>query len=366
MSDLLTDRTKFTRAFMLLLVLLVGVFFFRMIQNYLLAVLLGALTAALAQPLYHRLQRIFRGRTTTAAVVTLLAVLVVVVAPLLLAAGTVASEAAGLTGPARAWASSHPDAVGELEAYLERFPVYERIAVYRDVIVRKLAELTASLSSLLADSLSAAAQGTVGFVFQLFLMLYATFHYLLNGKEALEKWTNTTPLTEKQTRAILDTFTSVARATLKGTFFVGIVQGTLIGIAFAVAGIPGAFFWGTVMAVLSAIPVIGPSLVYVPAVIYLFAIGRIGPAIGLAVWSTLVVNIAGNILRPRLVGRDTQMPDGFVLLGTLGGISMFGIVGLIVGPMVAALFLALWELYRSEFRVLLAEPPEQESSEGSR
>lgn len=363
MSDLLTDRTKFTRAFLLLLVVLVAAFVFRMIQGFLLAVLFGALTAALAHPFYDRLVTLFRGRRAAAGLVTLLVVLVLVVTPLLLTAGAVVSEAVHLAGSARAWAGEHPDALAELEAHVERYPVFGRVAVYREVIARRAGELTSSLSTFLADSLRAAARGTVGFLFQLFIMLYATFHYLMNGQEVLAKWTNTTPLTKKQTRAILETFTSVARATLKGTFVLGIVQGVLIGVAFALAGISGAFFWGTVMAVLSAIPVIGPSLVYVPAVIYLFAVGDIVPAIGLTIWCTLVVNIAGNIMRPRLVGRDTQMPDGLVLLATLGGLSMFGAAGLLVGPMIAALFMALWDLYRSEFQTLLVEP--QESIEAS-
>ena len=364
MSDVLTDRDRFTRAFLLLLVLAVAALFFRMIQNFLVAVLLGALTAALVQPFYQRAVVLFRGRCAVAAFVTLLVVLVIVLTPLLLAAGAVASEAAHLARSARTWASAQPDAVSELEAYLERFPVYGWIAEQGHGVVEKLGELTSSLSSFLANSLSAAARGTVGFVFQLFLMLYATFHFLLNGKESLEKWTNTTPLTQKQTRAILDSFASVARATIKGTFVVGIVQGTLIGTAFALAGVPGAFFWGAIMTVLSAVPIVGPSLVYVPAVIYLLAIGKFGPAIGLAVWCTLVVNIAGNILRPRLVGRDTQMPDGLVLLGTLGGISMFGVVGVLIGPMIGALFMALWDLYRSEFQTVLMEPLGQEGHEG--
>ena len=365
MSDLLTDRTKFARAFMLLLILLVTIFFFRMIQNYLVATLFGALTAALSQPLYRRFLGWFGGRSATSASVTLVTVLILVVAPVLIAAVAVAAEAAELAVSARAWARAHPDALGELTSYLEGFPVLGLVAPNGDVFVRKLAELTASMSGFLGQSLSALAQGTVGFMFQLFVMLYATFHFLLKGGEVLERWTNSTPLTAKQMRGLLETFASVTRATIKGTLVIGIVQGAVIGGSFAAAGLPGAFFWGTVMAVLSAIPVIGPSLVYVPAVIYLFALERFGAAVGLAIWCTLVVNVAGNILRPRLVGRDTQMPDGLVLLGTLGGISMFGVVGLIVGPMLAAGFMSLWELFRAEFRGLLIEPPAPEATEGS-
>jgi predicted PurR-regulated permease PerM len=147
---------------------------------------------------------------------------------------------------------------------------------------------------------------------------------------------------------------SVIRATVKGTFVIGLLQGGLAGLAFFVAGIQGAVFWGAVMAVLSVIPGVGAALVWVPAVIYLFATDQLVAAIALAVWCAVVVGTADNVLRPRLVGKDTQMPDLLVLLSTLGGLSLFGIVGIILGPMIATLFVAVWSLYRTSFAAELS------------
>ena len=146
---------------------------------------------------------------------------------------------------------------------------------------------------------------------------------------------------------MLKTFTTVTRATIKGTGVIGIIQGVLAGAAFAVVGITGPVFWGMVIAVLSLVPGVGPAIVWVPAVVYLAVEGRIGAAVGLGLWCMLVVSTIDNVLRPRLVGKDTKMPDLLVLLGTLGGLVMFGALGILVGPIIAALFVTVWELYGS-------------------
>ncbi|MDH3735381.1 MAG: AI-2E family transporter, partial [Gemmatimonadota bacterium] len=154
---------------------------------------------------------------------------------------------------------------------------------------------------------------------------------------------------------MLDKFVSVSRAMVKGTFLIGIIQGALAGVAFWIAGIPSVAFWSTIMAVLSIIPGIGAALVWVPAGIYLISVGETGAGIGVLIWCGIVVSTVDNLLRPWLVGRDTQMPDLMILLGTLGGLAVFGAAGVIVGPIVAALFITVWELYGEAFKSVLPE-----------
>ena len=137
---------------------------------------------------------------------------------------------------------------------------------------------------------------------------------------------------------------SVSRATIKGTFLIGVAQGFLGGFGFWVAGLPGAAFWGCVMAVLSVIPGIGPTLVLVPGVIVLAVNEQYVAAIGLAVWTSLAVTTVDNLLRPLLVGRDTKMPDLLVLVSTFGGLASFGAVGLVIGPVIAGLFITIWSV----------------------
>jgi predicted PurR-regulated permease PerM len=156
---------------------------------------------------------------------------------------------------------------------------------------------------------------------------------------------------------MLERFMSVSRATIKGTLIIGSVQGALGGISFWVAGINGAAVWGTMMAVLSAIPGLGHALVWVPVTVYLALSGQWSGAIGLFVWNAFVVGSVDNFLRPGLVGKDTELPDIVILVSTLGGLVLFGPLGFIVGPIVAALFVTVWELYGAAFADLLPPAP---------
>jgi predicted PurR-regulated permease PerM len=141
----------------------------------------------------------------------------------------------------------------------------------------------------------------------------------------------------------------VTRATLKGTLLIGVIQGGLGGLGFFLVGIPGVAFWATIMAVLSIIPAVGAAIVWIPAVLYLLAVGQVGRCVVLLLWCVIIVSNADNVLRPKLVGKDAKMPDLMILVGTLGGLGMFGATGVILGPVLAALFLTIWDLYGEAF-----------------
>jgi predicted PurR-regulated permease PerM len=185
------------------------------------------------------------------------------------------------------------------------------------------------------------------------ILLYTMFFFLMDGSKLLEKILYYLPLGDEDERRMLDKFTSVTRATLKGTIVIGVLQGGLAGVAFAVVGIQGALFWGTIMAVLSIIPSVGTALVWVPAAIVLGAGGHVIKAVGLAVFCAVVVGAVDNVLRPLMVGKDTQMHELLILFGTLGGVFMFGVVGFIIGPIIAALFVTIWEIYGVVFQDVL-------------
>ena len=155
----------------------------------------------------------------------------------------------------------------------------------------------------------------------------------------------------------------MTRATLKGSLLVGLVQGALGGLMFWILGIRAPFFWGVIMAMLSLLPLVGPAIVWAPAAIILMATGSVTKGIILVIGGVLAVGTVDNILRPLLVGRETRMPDYMILLSTLGGLSVFGMAGFVAGPVIAALFLSVWDMFAQEQRgVVLAQsetpPPE--------
>jgi predicted PurR-regulated permease PerM len=238
---------------------------------------------------------------------------------------------------------------------MEKFPYYKEILPYRALIIEKAGLVVGNISTFLINSLSEATMQTVNAVFSSVIMLYVMFYFLTMGEVLLVKILYFLPLHDRDERRLLRRFTSVTKATLKGTLIIGALQGFVCGLAFAFAGIQGPVFWGTVMAVLSIIPAFGTAIVWVPALIILALKGELLGVGILAVGCGAVAGNLDNVLRPRLVGKDTEMHDLFVLFGTLGGISLFGILGIIIGPIVAALFITVWEIYGQAFEAYLPD-----------
>lgn len=344
-------QNRFQQGFLLALVLAVSAAFIWLIAGFVEALFLAALFAVFLLPVQTWLSARLGGRDVLAALLALVFAVFVIVIPLLGLLGLLAAEAAAFSAAVTPWVQQQ---LAEPEGLMSRLlpewvPSRDALAPYEAQITAKVGELAASFGGFLVNGLSRVTQGTVSFLLGLFVMLYALYYFLRSGS-ALSQWVlGCIPLAEHDRTLLAARIVSVARATVKGTFVIGILQGGLAGLAFFVVGVQGAVFWGAVMAVLSIIPGVGAALVWVPAAIYLLATGQIWQGAVLAAWCAVVVGTADNVLRPRLVGRDTQMPDLLVLLSTLGGLSLFGLVGLVLGPMIATVFVAVWELYRESF-----------------
>jgi predicted PurR-regulated permease PerM len=344
---------SFRKTFLIILLVVISATFVAMIRYFLLTILLAGIFAGLSHPLYSWILRVFRGHRIVASLATILVLLVVIVVPLLTVLGIVAAEAFSVSEAVRPWIRERLAEPSALPEYLARVPGIEQLEPYRQQIYTKGGELVGRTGTFLFQSLSATTRGTVTFLFHFFLLLYTMFFFLMDGRNLLRKMLYYLPLPDEDEARMLGKFVSVTRATLKGTLLIGVVQGTLAGIAFNVVGIHGAMFWGTVMTVMSIIPGIGTAIIWVPASIILALRGHVVAGVGLAAFCTVVVGSVDNVLRPRLVGHDTQMHDLFIFLGTVGGILFFGVVGFIVGPIIAALFVTVWDLYGIAFRDVL-------------
>jgi len=326
-----------------------------MIRSFLLAIFLAGIFSAMAHPLFRWLSLKMGGRQALASGVTLIIIISVVLLPLTALFGIVTAQAIKVGQSVTPWVQHQLSAPDALSQFLANLPFYEEVAPYRDTIIQKAGELVGTLSRLLINGLQAFTMGTVNFIFMLFIFLYAMFFFLVDGDRILEKILYYMPLESEDEERMLDRFTSVTRATIRGTAVIGVLQGGLAGFSFFVVGIPSAVFWGTVMTVLSIIPGIGTALVWGPAAILLAAQGHWGKGIGVAVFCGVVVGSVDNFLRPRLVGKDTEMHDLMILFSTLGGITLFGIIGFIIGPIVAALFVTIWEIYGVAFKDALPD-----------
>jgi len=349
---------RFRRAFVILIVIAISAAFVAMIRMFLLTILLAAIFSGVARPLYLRLQDGLRGHPGLASAATIVLLLVLVITPLILLAGAVANEALRVADNVRPWIDARLAEPSLLDEAISRVPYIEYIEPHRAEIMTRAAELVGAIGTFLASSVSAATRGTVMFFLHFSLLLYTMFFFLMDGPRMLQSVMWYLPLADADKQQMLEKFTSVTRATLKGTVVIGVTQGTLAGLAFWVVGIDGAIFWTTLMIVLSIVPGIGAALVWVPAVILLIAQGAVWQGLGLTLFCGLVVGTVDNVLRPRLVGRDTKMHDLLILFSTLGGLFFFGVSGFIVGPILAALFITAWEMFGVTFRDVL--PARQE------
>ena len=338
-------------ACLLLLAVIISILFYWMIKGFLVALLIAVVLTALVNPFCCRLADWLGGRKTLASGVTVLLSLVLVIIPLLLFLGILVSQAVSVSQSAEGWLTSQIEQSGDLQQQLKADPHLKQLLPYQDEILTKAGELAAKTGSLVAKGLAAGAMGTATFFLLLFVMLYAMFFFLIHGSAILDATLRFLPLTVEDETRLLGTFASVGRATLKGTLIIGIVQGGLAGLGFWVVGIPGVIFWSSIMAVLSILPGIGAALIWIPAVVYLIIEGQLVHAVGLGLWCAIVVGTIDNLLRPLLIGKDTEMPDLLVMLSTLGGLALFGAAGILVGPIIGALYITVWKLWGSAMDV---------------
>jgi predicted PurR-regulated permease PerM len=334
-------------ALLLVLALAITLLFLGVIRDFALALVMAAVLAGLARPIHDRLVKLLHGREGAAAVLTVILVLAIVIVPIVLFMGVLLRDTLQLSESLEPWVAEHLQKPDSLRQAIEESPTLRKLLPYQDQIVQKAGQLAGNAASFLAQAVVDSALGAAQFFLMLFVTLYATFLFLKEGRAIVDTIFGYTPLSTDDKQRLVTTFSSVARATLRGTLVIGIVQGGLGGAAFAVAGIEGAVFWGVIMAILSILPGLGTGFVWVPAVVYLAMIDRVGAAVGLALWCALVVGTVDTYLRPMLVGKDTKMPDLMVLVTTLGGLALFGMAGMVLGPIVGALFITAWTLWRS-------------------
>jgi predicted PurR-regulated permease PerM len=341
------------KAVLLVLVLAISALFLTMIHQFLMAIFMAGLFSAMVNPVHRRLSRRLNGRENLASVLTISGIVILVLIPLSILITVVAGQAVHVGQSVTPWVESFVREPGALTHYLEKIPYYQEILPYRDMILEKAGQAVGMISNLLINSLSSITKMTVNAIFNVIIMLYVMFYFLTMGDVLLEKILYYLPLAHHDEERLLHRFTSVAGATMKSTLIIGMLQGGLCGLAFYLAGIQGAVFWGTVMAVMSIIPAFGTAIIWGPALIVLALTGDFtGVLILAAICGALAGNL-DNVLRPRLVGKDTEMHDLFVLFGTLGGIALFGILGIIIGPIISALFITIWEIYGDAFQEYL-------------
>jgi predicted PurR-regulated permease PerM len=345
-------RTLENRAF-LAVVILVTVSFLWMVRPFLMPVFWAAVLAVLFHGVYKGFLGMMPRWPNTAAILTVFAAVVVVILPLVLLGIGITNEvialyhrleigAIDLQAPIR-WIEQQLPVVGE---YLQRFDIEP------DQMRQRATELVGIISQFLAGQALVLGRDAIQFAAMFFLMLYVLFFFVRDGERLVGAMIKALPLGDAREERLFERFVTVSRATTKGTLIVAAVQGALGGVLLWIVGIQGVILWGVLMAILALLPVVGTIMVWGPAAIYLISVGQVGSGIFVLLGGFFVVSLIDNFLRPRLIGRDTRMPDYLVLISTLGGLVKFGLSGFVAGPMLGAFFLVSWEIFVEEFSTL--------------
>jgi predicted PurR-regulated permease PerM len=330
------------------LLLVVSAAFAWLLSRFWGAVFWGAILAIIFSPVQRRLVARLDGRRNVAALLTLLLVLLVAILPLTFIAGSLVSEGATLYQRVR---------TGNLDfgLYFQRVTaalppwVHDLLArldlTNMDSLREKLTEGAMQLSRFLATQALNIGQDTFQFLINFGIMLYLLFFLLRDGPALSSRMLRAVPLSDAHKEPLFRKFTTVIRATVKGNVAVAAAQGLLGGLIFWALGIQGALLWGVVMGFLSLLPAIGSALVWAPVAIYFLLTGEIWQGVVLVLFGVLVIGTVDNLMRPLLVGKETKLPDYVILISTMGGMALFGLNGFVIGPLIAALFIACWDLF---------------------
>ena len=332
----------------LLLLVLVSLAFFWVLWPYYGAVFWGSVLAILFNALFLRLLRKMPQKRTLAALLTLSIILVLVILPVGLISALLTQEAASMYQRVQS---------GELSIGRYFQQIYDALPSWVNGILDRSGldnlgliqdRVTSSLtqgSQFIATQALSIGQNAFDFFVSFFIMLYLLFFFLRDGGALSRRIKEAIPLEAEIKRNIFSKFTTVIRATVKGNIVVAMLQGALGGLMFWFLGIHAPVLWGTLMAFLSLLPAVGAAIVWIPVAIYFLATGAIWQGVLLIAYGVLVIGLVDNILRPVLVGKDTKMPDYVVLVSTIGGMSLFGLNGFVIGPVIAAMFMVAWDIF---------------------
>ena len=334
----------------LFLVVVVSLAFAWILWPFFGAILWGTILAILFAPLYRRLVDFMKQRRAMAALATVTIVLLIVILPLTLIGALLVQEGlsvyekiqSGELNPGRYF----QQVLGALPAWVSN--VIDRFGLTNlGALQEKLSTGMVQGGQFVAAKALNIGQNTFDFIVNLGIVLYLLFFLLRDGDDLAGRIRTAIPLHADQQRELLNSFTTVIRATVKGNVVVAIAQGALGGLAFWFLNVHAPVLWAVVMAFLSLLPAVGSALVWLPVAIYFFVTGATWQGIVLIAFGVLVIGLVDNVLRPILVGKDTKMPDYVVLIATLGGMAIFGVSGFVIGPVIAAMFMAVWDIFAS-------------------
>ena len=331
---------KSTNAYYLLLAL-ITILFVSIIFNFAAPILWSVVVSIIFYPLYEKFL-LMTNKKTLSSILSLILILLLVIIPSIGILGLITNELI-------IFINSFDDY--SLERYVGMIPnesLINDLLAWAGLSITQLTEkaddFLLAASKVFYESVSTISANVINFFISLFLFIYLTFFFLKDGEKIVKSCMDAFPMKNEDESYLLNEFQKTTRATIKGTIVVALAQGFLGYMTLLLLGVEGALIWGAVMALLSIIPAVGTILVWLPIALVLFLNGQIMEASILIFSGIFIIGMIDNLLRPILIGKETKIPDYLILLTTIGGISIFGITGFIIGPIIASLFISIWSL----------------------
>lgn len=331
------SATHLQTGFFLALLLAMLTLSFFIFQPYLGPIVLAATLAVVFSPVYARVLRWLRGKKNLAAFLTVMCVVLTIGLPLTFFGTQVIREAFSVYVKVRDPATNFSSMIHAL--------AQERLAGYVPALS---ANIDSYVERALAWLLSNAGQfvtSVAAFVLYAFIAILALFYFLRDGEAIIEKLKILSPLQNRYDTTVMARLHDAINSVVRGALLIAVIQGILTGIGLTIFGVPNAVLWGSVAVIAALIPYVGTASVLAPAILYLFLIDRVGAGAGLLVWGVAAVGLIDNFLGPRLVNRGIKLHPVVILLAVLGGLTFFGPLGYILGPLTVSLLFALLDIY---------------------
>ena len=342
------NETSLQRKTLLLLLALVTIAFIWIMLPFYGAIFWAVALGILFAPLQRKFLLKLRGRRNLATFATLGVCTVIAILPVIITTGLLVQEVATLYKDVE---SGKINVASYVMKFKDILPPtvqdwLDRLGLGNIAgLSEKVSKGALDGSQFFATQVFSFGQSTFDLVVSFFIMLYLLYFFIRDGQQLVRTVRNAVPLAEQQKRLLQLKLRRVVRASVKGNLAVAITQGTLGGLIFWYLGIQSTLFWAVLMMFLSLLPAVGAGIVWGPVAVYFLISGMVWEGVVLALYGVFVIGMVDNVLRPIMVGKDTQMPDFLILISTLGGMAIFGLNGFVIGPLIAALFLASWGLF---------------------
>ena len=324
-----------------LLLTLITILFVSLIFNFAAPILWSIVVSIIFYPLYEKLL-LMTNKKSLSSMLSLILILLLVIMPSIAVLGLIGNELINFINSSENYSFEQYFQMIPNESAINQLIAWSGLSI--NDLIEKADDFLISASKMLYQSVSTISTNVINFFVSLFIFVYLTFFFLRDGEKILQHCMDAFPMKNEDESYLLDQFQKTTRATIKGTVMVALAQGFLGYLTLLLIGINGALIWGAVMALLSIVPAIGTVLVWLPIALVLFLNGEIMDASLLIFSGVFIIGMIDNLLRPILISKEAKMPDYLILLTTIGGISIFGITGFIVGPIIASLFISIWSL----------------------